>query len=131
MSAYEVFEVNYSDAECLADALRDIGFTNVEVHKDAQHLFDYHGKVRPQKAHVIVRRQYIEKASNDAGWQFFNGTCYAHISDFDRDRKFAPDVQKQLTMKYTERYVGKVTKGWKEKARTVEPDGSIRIRLTQ
>jgi len=65
MSAYTNQVTKFKDEACLVKALADNGYTQVEVHEQAQTLIDYHGKPRPQKANVIIRRIFIGGPSND------------------------------------------------------------------
>jgi hypothetical protein len=56
----------------------------IEVHKEAQHLYGYHGDQRVQKAHIIVRRKFVQAAANDIGFERQpDGTYRAWISEFD------------------------------------------------
>jgi hypothetical protein len=86
----------------LLKALADRGYTQVEVHAQPQHLIGYHGDLRAQQAHVIVRRQYVGGASNDIGFlKGPDGTYRAIISDYDKGRHNALWME-QLTDSYSE-----------------------------
>ena len=91
-------------------ALADQGYMTVEVHKEAQTLYDYCGKPRPQKegrpvgdaygileqpkvptevwkATVIVRRKFVGGAANDVGFiKNSKGYYEAIISDYDSNK---------------------------------------------
>lgn len=57
------------------------------MHEEAQTLIDWHGKVRPQKAHIIIRRRFIDGVSNDIGFvKGTDGRYQAIISDYDSGR---------------------------------------------
>ena len=90
MSAYLPFETEFNDRDCLVKALAEndvIQYTNVEVHETPQNLVGYHGDMRQQKAHIIVRRKDIGGASNDIGFlKGENGKFTAIISDFDKNK---------------------------------------------
>lgn len=87
MSAYQTQETQFSDEDCLLKALADLGYTQVEVHAEPQQLVGYHGDMRAQRANIIVRRQYVGRASNDIGFvKGPEGTYRAIISDFDKSR---------------------------------------------
>ena len=100
----------YNDQECLLAALAEAGYKTVEVHKEAQQLVGYHGDLRPERAHIIVRRQYIGSASNDIGFvKGENGKYTAIISDFDKgkhDEKWLTGLKK----KYAEKRAAKEAK---------------------
>jgi hypothetical protein len=87
MSHFSEFTVSINDQQGLVDALRELGFSIVEVHTVAQPLYGYHGDKRAQKANIIIRRQHIGSASNDIGFEKMpDGTYRAWISDYDKSR---------------------------------------------
>lgn len=87
MSAYAKVETQYKDKECLLAALKEMGYGEVEVHEQAQHLFGYHGDQRPETAHIIVRRKFVGSAANDLGFvKTPNGTYSAIISQYDSNK---------------------------------------------
>jgi hypothetical protein len=56
----------------------------VEVHQTPQPLFGYQGDVRPQKAHIIIRREYVGQAANDLGFERQpDGRYRAWVSGYD------------------------------------------------
>ena len=66
MSHFSEVRVEITDEGCLLAALSRLGFAGkVEVHKEAHPLYGYQGDVREQKAHVIIRRQFVGTAAND------------------------------------------------------------------
>ena len=84
MSKYHEYQCEFKDEESLVKGLNDMGYKNVEVHKEAQSLFGYHGDRRQEKANVIVRRQHISSAANDLGFiKKSNGSFAAIVSEFD------------------------------------------------
>lgn len=85
LSHYTTLTTRLTDAAALVAALSDVGFADVEVHETAQPLYGYEGDVRPQRAHVIVRRRHVGGASNDIGFERRpDGHFTAVISDYDR-----------------------------------------------
>jgi SRSO17 transposase len=105
MSAYATIETQYKDRECLVAALNEMGYTNVEVHEEAQALYGYHGDRREEKANVIVRRQYVGSAANDLGFvRTPAGTYSAIISQFDSGKhntKWLDGLKRNYTEKVT------------------------------
>lgn len=85
MSHYVDVLTEIRDTNALVRALGRLGFEGkVETHDKAQNLYGYHGDKRPQKAHVIIRRQFIGSSSNDIGFEKTNeGRFKAHISEFE------------------------------------------------
>ncbi len=100
MSHYTVMKTQFVAVVALVKALADVGFTAVEVHAQPQPLLDWHGKPRPQTAEVIIRRQYIGKASNDIGFcRQPDETFQAIISEFDR-RRYSESWLASLARRY-------------------------------
>ena len=103
MSAYATHSTTFTEAAYLVAALRAAKFT-VEVHEQAQTLYDYHGRPRPQKASIIIRRQHTGiAASNDIGfYRESDGTYKAIISEYDRGAKFSDRWLNSLKQSYQE-----------------------------
>lgn len=86
MSRYTTCRLEIRDAEALVAALKERGLV-AETFLEAQPLYGYQGDLRPEKAHVIVRRKYIGPASNDIGFLCEpDGHYTAIISEWDRGR---------------------------------------------
>ena len=85
MSHYSEVAIELTDEGCLVAALSRLGFTGkMEVHKEAQPLYGYQGDMRPQKAHVIIRRQHVGPAANDLGFERqADGKYRVWVSDYD------------------------------------------------
>ena len=65
----------------------------MEVHKEAQPLYGYQGDVREQKAHVIIRRQFVGTAANDIGFERQpNGSYRVWVSEFDQSHNKYDDT---------------------------------------
>ena len=99
MSKYDCFETKLTEEGPLVAALKALGFP-VEVHAHGAPLFGYHGDERPERAHIIIRRQHLDSASNDIG--FFrgpDGQFRAILSEYDRsigfDHKWLGCVQQR------------------------------------
>jgi hypothetical protein len=100
MSHFTCIKTQIKNADALVKALADVGFHQVEVHENAQHLYGYQGDVRSQTAEVIVRRQYIGVASNDIGFKRQDdGNFEAIISEYDRN-KYSQQWLNGLTQRY-------------------------------
>ena len=67
MSAYSTLSTIMNNQGCLVKALQR-QFPAVESFSYPADLIDWHGKVRPQKAQVIVRRKHVGGAANDIGF---------------------------------------------------------------
>lgn len=73
MSHYVECKTEFRDVQALAAALKACGFEahQSELYQDAVPLYGYQGDLRPQKAHVVIRREHVGTAANDAGCPAF------------------------------------------------------------
>jgi len=100
MSHYTRVNTRLVSTQHLLQALRDMGFGEVECHEPAQVLYNYVGEATPDRAHVIVRREHLGRSSNDLGFRkTADGSFAAIVSDFDRHRLDAVWL-KELTQRY-------------------------------
>ena len=103
MSKYNRQRSQYNDRDCLVAALNEVGYTDVEVYDESVSLYGYRGDVRPEKANVIVRRNYIGSAANDLGFvKEADGTFSCIVSDYD-SRKHGVEWMTGLKKAYTEK----------------------------
>lgn len=85
MSHYSKIQTKIVERDALCAALKDLGYTNIEVHEQAQGLYGYKGDLRPEKAEVVIRRKYVGHASNDIGFRRTqDGTWEAIVSEYDQ-----------------------------------------------
>ena len=86
MSHYCEVSIELTDEGCLVAALSRLGFAGkVEVHREAQTLYGYKGDARPQKAHIIIRRQHVGRAANDLGFERqADGRYRVWVSEYDQ-----------------------------------------------
>ena len=89
MSKYCEVKTEFKNQEALIAALMETqpSWTRekIEVHETPQHLVGYTGDQRAQTAHLIVRRQHVQDAANDLGFErTAEGAYRAHISNYDR-----------------------------------------------
>lgn len=133
ISHYAVVETQLKDRDALLAALQEMNthwLGNVEVHEDAVSLYGYHGDVRPEKAHLVIRRQHVSGSSNDIGFvRGANGNYGAIISDFDRSIGYNEAWLKRLTQAYAKNVVRKEAsrQGYRITGETKREDGSIRM----
>jgi hypothetical protein len=87
MSHFTTIKTQFTDDKALLKALVDLGFGHVEHHQNPQPLYGYQGDIRPEAAEIVIRREFVGKASNDIGFQRgSDGTFAAIISEFDRTK---------------------------------------------
>jgi hypothetical protein len=103
MSHYVECRPNFRNRQALIDALVAVGFgrEQIEIHEQPVPLHGYQGDVRPQKAHIVIRRQHVGHAANDVGWERLpDGTYRAWISEFDQRHRFNTDMQNRIKQEY-------------------------------
>lgn len=129
MSAYNTLSTVMNNQNCLVKALRR-QFTEVESFGYPADLVDYVGKVRPQKAQVIVRRKYVGGAANDIGFvKNEKGNFDAIISDYDTHRHGQSWLDSLAETYMEERATELMTENDCELAeRTVSPSGHITLK---
>lgn len=127
ISEYAKLEAQYKDRECLVSALAEMGYDHVEVHDEAQQLYNYRGRATTyldasgDKANVIVRRNFVGGAANDLGFaKQADGKYSAIVSRFDT-AKHNTKWFSQLKDKYLDKVTTKEAKrrGLKLHSRTV------------
>ncbi len=125
MSRYCTVETMFKDEVALIAALMETSRwarEQIEVHDSPQHLFGYLGKQRMEKAHIIIRRQFVEGYSNDIGFvRGKDGNYSAIISEYDSG-KYGKRWIGTLTSNYA---YHKVRKDMESRGRNVS-----RVRLT-
>ena len=110
VSKYNTVATEFKDEECLVQALHDVGYADVEVHAVPTNLYGYHGDLRQQKAHIIVRRKHISQSANDLGFlRNADGSYSQIVSDFDQGKHDAKWNAK-LKAAYGERGAMKVAR---------------------
>ncbi len=133
MSLYCQVATEFKDQQSLIAALMETGNWNsgqIEIHSEAQNLFGHTGDMRKDTAHIIIRRKYIGKLSNDIGFRRTDtGEFEAIISEYDRS-KYGDQFIGRLKGNYAFRTV---ERNQKARGRTVMreklPGGGQRIKI--
>lgn len=103
MSRYESLTTTIADEQYLVAALKEMGYTP-EICRDGGRLYGYQGDERRERAHVIIRRNQLNSASNDIGFaRDDKGVYRAIISEYDQGIGF------------NSAWLGRVTQAYKEK----------------
>ena len=89
MSETATVKTEFVDRDALVTALRAI-YPDVEVHEQAQSLFNWMGREQRYKANVIVRKCHIDSLSNDMGFEYdsITGKYQAHFDDAHHPESF-------------------------------------------
>jgi hypothetical protein len=110
MSHFVECRTEFRDPQALVAALVECGFheSQIEIHDQAVPLFGYQGDERPQKAHIVIRRQHVSQAANDVGWERqTDGTYRAWISEYDGRHRFNAQMQNRIKQEYAYQVVSR------------------------
>jgi Protein of unknown function (DUF1257) len=132
VSHFTTLHTQITDQDSLVAALSDIGFSEVEVHSEPQALQGYMGDRRRQRAHVIIRRQFVGSASNDIGFERQgDGNYRAWISEFDRGHGYNAEWVGRVTARHAYHVTQKtlVNQGFNVVQEQRAEDGSVRMIL--
>ena len=103
MSHYVECKPGFKDQQALIDALVAVGFDReqIEIHEESVPLYGYQGDERSQKAHIVIRREYVGPGANDVGWErLSDGTYRAWISEYDQRHRFNAETQNRIRQEY-------------------------------
>jgi len=134
MSHYSIIETEFRDEETLVETLEEMepGWVgNIERHETAATLYDYVGHARPEKAHIIVRRRFVDSMSNDVGFVKEGNSYKAILSDYDQNIGRGASWLSRVTQLYAKNKVLKEMKlkGWRLGSQTTTEKGSIKLVL--
>ena len=139
MSEYHAQKTEYKDGACLVEALKEQGYSEVEVHEVATQLFDWHGRKTTyldktgDKANIIVRRHIVGGAANDLGFRkSADGTYEAIVSQYDSGKhntkwfgqlkaKYAEKVDMKTAAKNGLRFLGRKVVNGKVQLQFLDP----------
>ena len=103
MSKYEETVTVLGHEDYLVEALNELGYAP-EVCREGAALYGYQGDERPERAHVVIRRNQLDSASNDIGFRRdADGVYRAIVSEYDR------------RLGFDEVWLGRVTQAYKER----------------
>lgn len=131
MSEYVCIELEMNDGDCIKAAIQEMGYV-FEEHEVAQSLNGYQGDERIQKANIVIRRQHMGAASNDAGFlKKPDGNYELIISEFDKRSAKGKKLLTELKQVYGKhRFLKQAKKmGFAVKSQKVDEKGRIKIRV--
>ncbi len=109
MSEFHVIEVVFTDQQVLVESLEDMGYKPV-IHDVPVSLEGYHGDKRTQKAHIVIPRGQVGRASNDVGFEKTKEGFIMHASAYDKAWRTGPKI-KELNLTYVENKLKKEISG--------------------
>lgn len=100
MSAYTQIKCQFKDPKLLVEALTEMGY-KPNVFSVPVQLEDYVGKLRPQRAEIVLPRRQVGPMANDVGFvKQADGTYMAIISEYDNGATFTPKKMEELKLNY-------------------------------
>ncbi len=133
MSHFVECQTEFRDPQGLVEALVECGFqeSQIEVYQEAVPLYGYRGDERPQRAHIVIRRQHVGQAANDVGWERQpDGTYRAWISEYDGRHRFDQAMQNRVKQEYAYQVIARQQRA---RGRTVArerlPSGEIEVTI--
>lgn len=133
MSKYKVISTTLKDEAALRAAMEDLKLP-FEFLKAPAALYGYKGDVRPEKAHVIIRRHHVGQASNDFGLvKNADGTYQAIMSEYDISAGYGPSLLTRITKRYARHAAVSMakSKGYSVESESEESDGTVKLRLVK
>ena len=129
MSKYLTFpDVVFTDRRLLLAALADLGYTQVEEGQ-ALPLYGYQGDRRPETAELVVRRGYLDRASNDLGFARTPAGYVPVISEYDQRMLHQGRLLPALRTAYAERAVAEVQRRLRGTALREVEGSVVKIRV--
>lgn len=129
MSKYLVFQDHpYQDRRLLLAALADLGYDQVEE-GEALPLYGYAGDRRPETAHLVVRRRFVGRLSNDLGFVRTPQGYAPIVSEYDQRVLHGGQFLPKLRTAYSERVVDEVRRRLRGTARRTVEGGVVKIRV--
>ena len=129
ISEFHIVLTKFNDKDILLQSLKEMGYKPV-VYDKPVNLYGYRGDKREQKAHIIIPRSQVGKASNDVGFEKDKGNYVLHASEYDHKWRTGERI-KTLNKTYAEkkiiRYVNSLIK--KEKPLLKNTPYPVRIIL--
>ena len=133
MSKYRVIQAEFKSEPALRQALEDAcGEFNIryEYHAEGASLYGFQGDLRPERAELIIRRQYVGNMANDLGFaRQADGSYAAIISEFDSTSRGQKKLD-YITQRYA--YHAFVNEAEMQGFSVYEqwlPDGSVELSL--
>lgn len=100
MSAYTQVKCDFRDKSILVEALQELGYKPNLFDVPVQ-LEDYVGKLRPQRAEIVIPRRQVGASANDVGFaKQTDGSYTAIISQYDNSCTFTPAKMENLKLTY-------------------------------
>ena len=133
MSHFVECRTEFRDAQALVAALVECGFepSQIEIHEQAVRLYGYQGDIRPQKGHIVIRRQHVGTAANDVGWERqADGTYRAWISEYDGRHRFDQAMQNRIKQEYAYQVIARQQRArGRSVTRERLPSGEIEVTI--
>ena len=132
MSHFTVVEIEATDATCLIEALKALGYKNkIEVHDRPVTLIGYDGRPRlldnqEVRAEIVIRRRRLWEGANDIGFACQpDGRYVAYISEYDRSVR--PTWHTDVVKEYGAAKAAKELRAQGWKVEVTRNQGQVRV----
>jgi hypothetical protein len=133
VSHFSEIKASFKDAECLVNALVQLGFLKdqVKVNKTPVALRDYTGQTTQNKAHVVVPREAMGNRCSDIGWQI-GEKASGYVDAYNNSAVSQHGGQDAFLSKVAQEYaVATISKSAKAKGKVAHrvstPDGRVKV----
>ena len=131
MSHYTRVRTTLRDAEVLAEALKEVGFAEVEINDTPQPLHGFAGPAGVTRAELIIRRRNAAGASADIGFARSPDGSFTAVMDSMDLGRYGTQWLRRLTQAYGHvaalRYA--LAHGYEVLTDEPEHDGTLRLTL--
>ena len=130
MSEMHTLKVDFTNEECLVNALKECGY-KVEVHQEEVEIIPFYKGRESQKAHVVIRKNNFHGFS-DAGFQRQkDGSYKLHCDEMDWNGQRGKFNVNKITQRYGLAKIKKLIRGSSKYSllKEEEVDGELNIKL--
>ncbi len=131
MSHYTRVRTTLRDADVLAEALKEVGFAEVEINESPQPLHGFAGPAGVTRAELIIRRRNAAGASADIGFARSPDGSFTAVMDSMDLGRYGTQWLRRLTQAYGHmaalRYA--LAHGYEVLTDESEHDGTLRLTL--
>lgn len=129
MSKYLQFEaITFTDRRLLLAALADLGYAEVEEGEALPH-YGYAGDRYAEAPHLVVRRRFVGRLSNDLGFVRTPQGYVPLVSEYDQRVLHGGRFLPKLRTAYAERVVDEVRRRLHGTAQRTVEGGVVKIRV--
>ena len=129
MSEYHIVTIDLNDRNKIIKALKEMKYKPL-VYAEPRRLKGWKGKVREQKAEIIIPREQVGQVSNDIGFELKDGKYILHISEYD-ERAKTFDHKKMIAIYNADKLLAPLKKNprYHIRKKKIRKDGKIELEI--